>query len=83
MLTRRDAVGAPASRRVAQPRRGMSVESCLSAWPRSGSREFKSAARRGEQRRGVAQRATGERGAFFFAYISFGQAKESKCPAGA
>ena len=61
--------GAPASRRVAQVEklgRGL-VDSCLSAWPRSGSREFESMlfswARRGEQHRGVAQRATDERGA--------------------
>jgi len=41
----------------------------LSAWPRSGSREFESAARRGEQRRGVDQRETGERGVFLLGYL--------------
>ena len=73
----RDAFGAPASRRVAQPRRGQSADSCLSAWPRSGSREFESDARRGEQRRGVALQGDRLTGVPFF-LVTFFLGKQEK-----
>ena len=75
--------GAPASRRVAQPRRGQSADSCLSAWPRSGSREFESAARRGEQRREVAQQGDRRTGVSFFLVLFSWTSKKKNCPAGA
>ena len=77
-------LGAPASRRVAQPRRGQSADSCLSAWPRSGSREFEcqlaSWARRGEQRREVAQQGDRRTGVPFF-LVTFFLGKQEKVTA--
>jgi hypothetical protein len=74
-------LGAPASRRVAQTVREKS-EHCLSAWPRSGSRELRSA-RTGEQRRAVDQRETGEPGCPSFWCLFLGQARKRYCPVGA
>jgi hypothetical protein len=79
----RDAFGAPASRRVAQLRRGQSADSCLSAWPRSGSREFESDARRGEQRREVAQQGDRRTGvSFLFGYFLLDKQKKVTAPPG-